>query len=228
MLSKVHRKVLSAMERAALSGRFELCSKYVGVGGEESVRSVGVLAGFTYVAGGAFSQVFSSPALAGCVVKVTTSELDGYHDFVMFVQEVGPTMTPGARRFLPVILSSEVICGVRITLMERLESAVERMGYWHGDAAWRIQYAALRGSDAHDFSNARFLEPDAAAVYEALERWRRDHTDYAAWDMHPGNVMMRGDQLVVTDPWGTYAEAPRVYRSNICVDLHGRRVRDRP
>jgi hypothetical protein len=198
MLNKNARKVLHAMERMALQGAFTLCKKY-SEDTENDVTDAGRRAGFKYVAGGAFSQVFESPAVPGMVVKVTTSEYDGYHDFVRFVMERGPSLPYGQQRYLPVIYSSEVICGVRITLMERLDRAwCLQYGQETYDEELYAEFSALKGRD--DGST----NPDAVALHEELTEWMSG-TD-CAWDLHRNNVMLRDGELVITDPWSTYKE----------------------
>jgi hypothetical protein len=56
------------------------------------------------------------------VVKLSFSVLDGYHDYVSFVQAATEeTVDPELLPHLPVIYSSVVQDGVRITVLERLE-----------------------------------------------------------------------------------------------------------
>lgn len=204
MLSKTDRKLLATMERMAMRGSFELCYRYSEYN-ETSIADAGRRAGFEFINGGAFSQVFGSAAVPDKVLKITTSEIDGYHSFVEFVQKVGPTLPEDQRRYLPVIYSSEVICGVRITLMERLVSARDALHHEYGD---RLKYEEWRALNGREYC---IEHPGAAELRERMDNWRRGSD--AAWDLHTGNVMMRADgQLVVTDPWTTYDQTPESHK----------------
>ena len=204
MLSKAERQVLGVAERLAMAGRFALCDGYVMADNATTNKRVGHAGGFKFVGGGMFSQVFRSAALPNKIVKITSSERDGYHEFVKFVQEVGPTLPEEQRRFLPVIYSSEVVCGVRVTLMEELASGQEALHYAQGDRLLREVHAAVCGEKRFETLYSQD-EEDANALFCAMNEWTRKCT--VSWDCHSGNVMLRGDQLVVTDPWGA-ADAP--------------------
>lgn len=111
------------------------------------------------------------------VVKLTLGERDGYHDYVDYVQEayVDPTFPQHLLKHLPVIYSSTIVDGVRITVLERLEYR------GHMDTA------------------------DSGTVEELIDMLRHAKREGLSIDCNrPGspNVMRRADGTsVVTDPW---------------------------
>jgi hypothetical protein len=187
MLTRSQRSALRIIERKAEHGHFELCENFP----DEDMNFAGT--GFSQLGLGAYSAVLASPALPGYVVKVTTSEQDGYHDWVRFITDVGPTLPADQQAYLPRILSSEVICGVRITLMEQLAPMYDCRGN---------VVSEMRALKRYTMDS----EPDTAAATALSKRMLRyrqslPHAEFIRDDMHDGNFMMRDDQVVVTDPW---------------------------
>ena len=138
----------------------------------------------TRLGGGIFSDVFAMPD--GKVLKVARS-MDGTYWWLKYAHSL--TLAGIKRPMVPVVYELVPVDyrGRRgyVAIMEKYECA--------------RQYVADLG-----------LDPDNAAQW--LEGWEDAHAAFAGWcrmcgiapvpfnDMHEGNVMLDGDEWVITDP----------------------------
>ncbi|BAG70365.1 protein kinase; inhibitor of host transcription; positively regulates RNaseIII; negatively on RNaseE [Ralstonia phage RSB1] len=150
--------------------------------------------GLRELGSGYFSSVFEG--FGGLVIKVGR-ELDGGYVYALWAQsKVGHPGVPQIEAVQRVGSHGYVV------VMERLAPANPGSDYIRGepsdqyDAACQAKYKEMA-----DISGEYADCPAAHAVGELRRfmKWAaQDDSPY--FDLHPGNVMLRGDTLVVTDP----------------------------
>jgi hypothetical protein len=129
--------------------------------------------GLTNLGTGAYSVVIQHPHDKKKAIKLTMSRVDGYHKYVEWVQQVGPTLPRTARKHLPIIYKSTLIDGTRVTVLEKLTTSNRN----HAKCA--TSYGKMTQL--------------VTAMSEVLQL--RD-------DQGSSNVMVRaGKTAVITDPW---------------------------
>lgn len=129
--------------------------------------------GYDELGSGHFSAVFAHPTDPSLVIKVGGDVKDSWLGFAMYVHEHPASCFP---RIEQIILHQNYY----IAIMERLSK-------WRGEAGFP--------SSTHeriDWVSKRLGEP-AVRMFQVLGKYETD--------LHRGNFMMRGDELVLTDPY---------------------------
>lgn len=172
--------------------------------------------GIKSMGSGSFADVFQHPTMPNVVVKLLTDHDRGYEAYVKFSQK-NPS-----NKYCPRILD-----------VVRVDGAFDKVGEFDMLDLRLVAMEKLKpleDDDYHKFGNHVLKcaglpsERDAGHELEYIEVWRKatkqktdpDLAKLAAFivknvshrgvqlDMHQGNMMMRGGQIIVTDPFATY------------------------
>lgn len=129
--------------------------------------------GYDELGSGHFSAVFAHPSDPSLVIKVGGDVKDSWLGFAMYVHEHPASCFP---RIEQIILHQNYY----IAIMERLSK-------WRGEPGFpSSSYERI------DWVSKRLGEP-AVRMFQVLGKYETD--------LHRGNFMMRGDELVLTDPY---------------------------
>lgn len=145
---------------------------------------------------GYFSSVFEG--FGGLVIKVGR-ELDGGYVYALWAQsKVGHPGVPQIEAVQRVGSHGYVV------VMERLKPAVVTDGWGGVGDDHAPQYSAACEAKYKEYEEITgdYATCPAAHAMGELRRFMKfmAQTDDPNFDLHPGNVMLRGDTLVVTDP----------------------------
>ena len=144
----------------------------------------------TVLGNGAFSTVVE---VEGQVYKIVRRVDHSYEAFVDFCLSYGPS------KYLPRVEKPFSIRGFTVYTMEKLIPLVRNIEYNSIESVYsflcrNINYSpSIYDPELVNVLRAMVLHRNA---YNALYKSRELHTD-----MHSGNFMSRGDQIVITDPW---------------------------
>lgn len=140
--------------------------------------------GYREIAAGLYSTVMAK-GKSNRVIKVfryQTGDFDGWAEYVHWATQMGFAGT-----YAPKVYSFKRHEGFYVAVMERLDSTISKIErsnkafdfYWHWrDESWTKEYPAF-----HEFMVA----------------FQKRFSDYSL-DMHDDNWMVRGDNIVLTDP----------------------------
>lgn len=175
---------MSAVQRAVKAVIRSGCSTPSGYSEAEGVLDAAKdmlrEAGARVLGDGAYSVVIAHDD-EDKVIKLSLSGSDGYHAYVEWVLANSCTLTRDMARHLPVIHSSVVKGGIRISVLERLKA---NYGDALDDAQRQIRSGVYLGS--------------LARLIKLLDGVRPDTT---CDDISGSNVMLRRGTTVITDPW---------------------------
>lgn len=161
--------------------------------------------GFTRLGGGSFGEVFLPPG-KDYVLKLVDASDHAYLDFIRNARRSG-------NPHFPRIIGSpvRVTSMVNAIRLEPLQQWTKRPGedrealIWFTWAAqepdWEERLQAP-GMQYHRRIVMDLLErhPDLTRAMDLLRQWKPSVPD-SRWDLHPGNIMLRGDVPVIIDPW---------------------------
>lgn len=178
--------------------------------------------GIKRLGGGSFANVFQHPTLPDVVVKLLVENDWGYEQYVKFSQK-----NP-ANKYVPKILQvvnadqafdkkhEADVENLRLIFMEKLQPALDddylefandcsATLYLKGNANFARMDSAINYMNSVSTwvqLSTQKKDPQLAALAQFIVKTRGKRG--AALDMHSGNIMMRGNQVVVTDPFSTY------------------------
>jgi len=143
---------------------------YVKTGYQDSlIRKLKEL-GYNLLGRGAYSVVFNHTD-PDKVIKITMSEVDGYHKYIEWIQAHTPVLSRSVVKHLPKIHATVVYKGARITVMEKLKPIRYNTG---GTVSYKETVATLQ---------------ETAYMLGLVD------------DSNDRNIMRRGKTYVITDPW---------------------------
>lgn len=161
--------------------------------------------GFTRLGGGTFGEVFQPPG-KDYVLKLIDADDRAYLDFIRKAKPSGNPHFPqviGA----PVRVTS-MVNAVRLEPLQQLTRSRndEREALvwftWAAQEPNWMERLKEPGMEHHQRIVMDLLEkhPNLVRAMELLRQWK-SATPGARWDLHPGNIMMRGTVPVIIDPW---------------------------
>lgn len=159
---------------------------------------------------GNYAHVFKHPTHPDVVVKVFTAD-SGYERYLRFVKK------NQRNKYVPRIIDhvripdKDVEGGwYNIVFMEKLTRASyddlhQEMSRWARLAGLKHhdQFSTPEELDLEDFEKLAYQTEDRDLAAVAREFLTLDNDDDEYFDLHDGNVMMRGNQLVIIDPYAT-------------------------
>lgn len=157
---------------------------------------------------GAYAHVFQHPAFSNVVVKVFTNKDRIYKRYAAWC------LKNQGNKYVPQIISitpfkSETGDAYNIAFMEKMTPMREATFNTWVKAI--VGDAGIKAIDNYDydrlftlFQKAKITDPDLKKVMDHILSYGSD-----TFDVHAGNVMRRGSQIVFTDPVG-YAPDERV------------------
>lgn len=161
--------------------------------------------GFTRLGGGSFGEVFLPPG-KGYVLKLIDADDRAYMDFIRNARRSG-------NPHFPRVIGSpvRVTSMVNAVRLEPLQQWAKSPGedrealIWFTWAAQEPDWKERLQSPGMQYHRRIVMDlldryPDLTTAMELLRRWKEASPD-ARWDLHPGNIMMRGDTPVIIDPW---------------------------
>jgi hypothetical protein len=115
------------------------------------------------------------------VVKLTLGQQDGYHHYIEWIERHGADLSDELRPHLPVIHSSHVVEGIRITVMERLRK-LKSSEEWYSDCLTTARLEARLNEDIphgwmNDVSSQNVMareDEDGNVVYVITDPWSHD------------------------------------------------------
>lgn len=149
--------------------------------------------GFDHLGGGAYGSVYGKLGKDRVIKVLRRPSEDGWFDYVKWANENGY-----GGSFAPKLFSYKYHKGhgkddgYAVAVMERLASSRENPK--HNIMRTMANYAVDNNPFAKDV-----LEQAQPGFGKFLEEMR-SHFGRASYDLHGGNFMVRGDQLVLTDP----------------------------
>jgi len=151
--------------------------------------------GITILGSGCFGLVIDG---GDCAIKFCRASDDGYRAFLDLCEGHPNDWLP--RIYWTKLLPNDILA----VAMEKLEP-VEYNGDYH-DGVPHDDYRVLRRLMKGSKREARRANRDLVATIDLMktqvkELEMSDESIYISDDMHSGNVMLRGEQLVITDPW---------------------------
>ena len=168
--------------------------------------------GIQKLGGGAFSQVFQHPEFKNVVVKVYTAKDTVYKRYLSWClkHQSDPYVPKIIKQVEYKSPSGEAY---NIVFMQKMTPVKSRIKFARSMASlFKLNTRALEdldlvrslgmwGEQEEDFEVIDDLVSAGKADKDFTEVWRHIRTyGKSKFDMHPGNVMFRGNQLVLTDP----------------------------
>ena len=186
--------------------------------------------GFVTLGAGAFSTVLGKPGYSR-VIKVGRGQPDGWVDYVMWADKAGY-----AGSFAPKVFSLKIYWDDRVSgpngwsgrpierdtfyvaTMERLGDTVAKRWSKPEYTLYQRMCDAIYGREDARIRNA--IEASYPGGYAFIKAFK-DAALSDAYDMHDGNWMMRGDQLVLTDPLASTAgTSTKRWRASTSTAIH--------
>lgn len=156
--------------------------------------------GYGPVGGGAFGKVYQKEGQS-TVLKVFLASDTGYLKFLKFCAQYGPSKH--LPKFYGRLLNLEKYVGYPVMAI-RMEKLTHVSHPGISDSMWKVidSIQSLWGMSLEYFQEelVDYAGPELVAVIYALERGiKGDQVD--RFDLHGGNYMMRGQDVVIIDPY---------------------------
>jgi hypothetical protein len=167
-------------------------------------------AGVKKLGGGAYSQVFQHPKYGNVVVKVYTAKDRDYARYVQFclkhqsnpyvprIADEVKYKSPEGEKYNIVFLEKMTAMKTARGVAAKLQKAFSKL---EPEELSDIEYHCEEQDMPELFEYLDALVKEGRANSSFVELWKHIRSyGKDKFDMHPGNVMLRGQQLVITDP----------------------------
>lgn len=166
---------------------------------------------------GQYADVFQHPTMPDVVVKLLTDNDPCYEAYVEFSRKTRNKYTP---KILDVVSADQAfdvkgkddLGDLRLVFMEKLEPLHynrfidfgEHVGKLAGFKSRFDIESALMDVETWIKVSKQKVDPDLAKLAKFLVKINKTGVKGSQLDLHDGNMMVRGTQVVITDPFASY------------------------